>query len=155
MWFQKLPAFSSKYRPSEPLIIYNQLNFFFIKIFNKRSWPISLLLKPLVSISIHSIRVVQFAWVLRTPLRSLWLFSGLIVGPFMYCTNKLCVLELMMYNMWLWSLNFYPLSLSFSRTSEKIKKIWICAMATHATAIISNEIAIQTTLWSGSSSNSS
>ena len=46
--------------------------------------------------------------ILRTPLKSLWLFLGLIVGPFMYCFNELCVLDLMMCNMWLWSINFYP-----------------------------------------------
>ena len=53
--------------------------------------------------------------ILRTPLRSLWLFLGLIVGPFMCYTNKLCVLDFMMYNMWPWSINFqlfYPSSLS-------------------------------------------
>ena len=32
----------------------------------------------------------------------------------MYCTNKLCVLDLMMYNMWMWSINFYPFFLYFS-----------------------------------------
>ena len=47
------------------------------------------------------------------PLRSLWLFLGLIAGQFTYCSNLLWVLDLMVYEMWLWSnfFSFYPLSL--------------------------------------------
>ena len=36
--------------------------------------------------------------ILRIPLRSLWQFLGLFVGPFIYFTNKLCVLDLMVNN---------------------------------------------------------
>ena len=37
--------------------------------------------------------------ILRTPLRSLGLFFGLIMGPFICFTKELCVPDLKMYNM--------------------------------------------------------
>ena len=57
------------------------------------------------TVFLYLCNIVKF--ILRTPLRSLCLFLGLIVGPFMYCTNRLWALDLMMYIMWLWSINFY------------------------------------------------
>ena len=54
---------------------------------------------------IHFCNIVKS--ILRTPLRSLWLFLELIVGPFVYWTKELCVLDFMMYYMWPRSIIFF------------------------------------------------
>ena len=47
----------------------------------------------------------------KAPSRSFWLFLGMIVGLFTYGSNLLRVFDLIVYNMWPWSINFYLSSL--------------------------------------------